>query len=64
MTLHRTPEASRMLGVSDATLKRMRDSHGGYLILGKHYFLLPSRNAAIRWDVEAIEKEFSKRRFH
>ena len=61
MELLRTPDAARALGRSPQYLKRLRDSHGGFLVLGTHYCQAPSRNAAITWDVEAISKELCKR---
>ena len=43
-------------------LKRKRDSHGGYLENGKHYFYRgDSVNAAIIWDVDLIKKAFNAR---
>lgn len=61
MELLRTPDAARALGRSPQFLKRLRESHGGYLVLGKHYFEAPSRNAAITWDVQAVNQELCKR---
>ena len=61
MELLPTPAAARALGRSPQYLKRLRDSHGGFLVLGTHYFQAPSRNAAITWDVEAFSKELCKR---
>lgn len=59
--LLRTPDAARALGRSQQYLKRLRESHGGFLVLGTHYFQAPSRNAAITWDVEAINQELCRR---
>ena len=59
--LLRTPDAARHLQVSGSFLKRKRDTHGGFLVGGEHYFLGASTNASIRWDVDAIAREFHKR---
>jgi len=61
MELLRTPDAARALGRSTQFLKRLRDTHGGFLVLGTHYFQAPSRNAAITWDVQAVNQELCKR---
>ena len=49
-----TTEASRLLGRSASFLKRLRDTHGGFLEAGKHYAMAPSSNAAITWNVSLI----------
>ena len=59
--LLRTPDAAKHLQVSESYLKRLRDSHGGFLVGGEHYFLGASSNASIRWDVDLIQKELHKR---
>ena len=59
--LLRTPDAAKHLQVSQSYLKRLRDSHGGFLVGGEHYFLGASYNASIRWDVDLIQKELHKR---
>ena len=59
--LLRTPDAVKHLQVSQSYLKRLRDSHGGFLVGGEHYFLGASSNASIRWDVDLIQKELHKR---
>ena len=59
--LLRTPDAAKYLQISESFLKRKRDTHGGFLIGGEHYFLGASSNASIRWDVDAITREFHKR---
>ena len=57
-----TPEAAKDLCCSTQFLKRKRDSHGGFLELGKHYFYRgDSVNAAIIWSVDLVQKEFHKR---
>ena len=59
--LLRTPDAAKHLQVSQSYLKRLSDSHGGFLVGGEHYFLGASSNASIRWDVDLIHKELHKR---
>ena len=56
-----TQDAAKHLQVSQSYLKRLRDSHGGFLVGGEHYFLGASSNASIRWDVDLIQKELHKR---
>ena len=59
--LLRTPDAAQHLEVSQSYLKRLRDTHGGFLVGGEHYFLGASSNASILWDVPAIQRELHKR---
>ena len=59
--LLRTPDAAQHLQVSQSYLKHLRDTHGGFLVGGEHYFLGASSNASIRWDVLAIQRELHKR---
>ena len=59
--LLRTPDAAQHLQVSQSYLKRLRDTHGGFLVGGEHYFLGASSNASIRWDVSSIQRELHKR---
>ena len=59
--LLRTPDAAQHLQVSQSYLKSLRDTHGGFLVGGEHYFLGASSNASIRWDVLAIQRELHKR---
>ena len=59
--LLRTPDAAKYLQISESFLKRKRDTHGGFLVGGEHYFLGASSNASIRWDVDAIAREFHMR---
>ena len=59
--LLRTPDAAQHLQVSQSYLKRLRDTHGGFLVGGEHYFLGASSNASIRRDVLAIQRELHKR---
>lgn len=61
MAILKTPQAADALGCSISYLKRLRESHGGFLKLGKHYHCKPSSNAAITWDVELIRKELNRR---
>ena len=57
-----TPDAGKALGVSPITLKRRRDSHGGFLEHGRHWrFKTESPNSAIRWEVDLIRRELEKR---
>ena len=56
MELLPTPAAARALGRSPQDPKRLWDSRGGFLVLGKHYFQAPSRNAAITWDLQAVNQ--------
>jgi hypothetical protein len=56
-----TPAAALALGRSSSYLKRLRDSHGGFLEAGKHYAVAPSSNAAITWHVESIRQELNRR---
>ena len=57
----RTPMAAMALGCSQNHLKRCRDTHGGFLVVGEHYILGSSHSAAILWDVEAIRAAFHYR---
>ena len=57
----RTPDAARHLQVSESFLKRKRDTHGGFLVGGEHYFLGASTNASIIWDVDRIEQLLHQR---
>jgi hypothetical protein len=56
-----TPSAALALGRSTSYLKRLRDSHGGFLESGKHYAVAPSSNAAITWNIELVRKELNRR---
>lgn len=56
-----TSAASQALGRSPSFLKRLRDTHGGFLELGRHYSLAPSRTAPITWNVTRIQEELNKR---
>jgi hypothetical protein len=57
-----SPEAADYLGVSKDTLRRRRDTAGGYLVNGKHWrHAGDSSNSKIVWAVELIAAEFNKR---
>jgi hypothetical protein len=56
-----TPAAALALGRSSSYLKRLRDSHGGFLESGRHYAVAPSSNAAITSNVDAIRIELNRR---
>ena len=57
-----TPKAAEFLCCSAQFLKKKRDSHGGYLEEGKHYFYRgDAPNAAIVWNVELILEELHSR---
>ena len=56
-----TRKACELLGRSPDYLKRLRDSHGGFLEEGIHYCVALAHNAAICWNVEEIRKELHKR---
>ena len=61
VTILKTPQAADALGCCVSYLKRQRDTHGGFLELGKHYHRKPSSNASITWDVDLIRAEMNKR---
>jgi len=57
-----TPEAARQLGIHENTLKKKRDTHGGYLVSGRDYrFATDSPRSKILWNVESIKEQFHKR---
>ena len=56
-----TRDAALALGRSTSYLKRLRDSHGGWLESGVHYALAPSSNASITWNVPLIRDALNKR---
>tara|TARA_Y100001968_G_scaffold184971_1_gene169417 strand:- start:174 stop:440 length:267 start_codon:yes stop_codon:yes gene_type:complete len=61
-TLLATPEAAKFLCCSAQFLKRKRDSSGGFLENGKHYFYRgDSVNAAIIWNVDLVQKALNTR---
>ena len=56
-----TRDAAIALGRSTSYLKRLRDSHGGFLQSGKHYATAPSVNATICWNVPEIRDALNRR---
>ena len=52
--LYKSASAGPMLCLSVAHLHRLKDSQGGPLIEGEHWFPGPTANSSIRWDVPAI----------
>ena len=50
-----TPEAASVLGLSQSTLRRMRQREPG-LELGTHYKRGMFRNSTCRWNVAEIER--------
>ena len=59
--LYKTSAAAPMLCLSQGHLQRLKDSQGGPLIEGKHWFSGPTPNSPIRWDVPAIQDLLSRR---
>ena len=59
--LYKTSAAAPMLCLSQGHLQRLKDSQGGPLIEGKHWFSGPTPNSPIRWDVPEILKLLSHR---
>jgi hypothetical protein len=59
--LYKTSAAAPMLCLSQGHLQRLKDSQGGPLIEGEHWFSGPTPNSPIRWDVDSIQKELHKR---
>ncbi len=56
-----TAVAAPSVGCSVNHLKRQRDTHGGFLVAGKDYFLGSSRSSSILWNVPSIREKFHKR---
>ena len=50
-----------MLCLSAGHLHKLKDSQGGPLIEGKHWFSGPTPNSPIRWDVAEIQTLLSQR---
>ena len=48
ITLFRTSDTARSLGISNNYLKNLRESQGGFLIQGEDYFLGVSVTDSIR----------------
>ena len=59
--LYKSSTAAPMLCLSIGHLQRLKDSQGGPLIEGEHWFSGPTPNSPIRWDVQAILKVLSHR---
>ena len=59
--LYKSSTAAPMLCLSVGHLQRLKDSQGGPLIEGKHWFPGPTANSPIRWDVSAILELLRKR---
>ena len=57
--LYKSATAGPMLCLSVGHLHRLKDSQGGPLIEGEHWFAGPTPNSPIRWDVAAILKVLS-----
>ena len=57
--LYKSSTAGPMLCLSVGHLHRLKDSQGGPLIEGEHWFSGPTPNSPIRWDVAAILKVLS-----
>tara|TARA_Y100001972_G_C7526666_1_gene265528 strand:- start:50 stop:289 length:240 start_codon:yes stop_codon:yes gene_type:complete len=56
-----TSRAALALGRSADTLKRKRDSEGGFLENGYHYCLGDCRNSPITWHIKRCIEAFNKR---
>ena len=56
-----TKAAADALGISTDSLKRYRETAGGFLEGGTHYIVGPSINSPITWSVEAIRQAFHAR---
>ena len=59
--LFKTSAAAPMLCLSQGHLQRLKDSQGGPLIEGEHWFSGPTPNSPIRWDVQAVLNLLSHR---
>ena len=59
--LYKSATAGPMLCLSVGHLHRLKDSQGGPLIEGEHWFPGPTANSPIRWDVPAILELLRKR---
>ena len=59
--LYKSATAGPMLCLSVGHLHRLKDSQGGPLIEGQHWFPGPTANSPIRWDVAAILELLRKR---
>ena len=59
--LYKSSVAAPILCLSVAHLQKLKDSQGGPLVEGEHWFPGPSANSPIRWDVPAILDLLRKR---
>ena len=59
--LYKSSTAGPLLCLSVGHLHRLKDSQGGPLIEGEHWFPGPTANSPIRWDVAAILELLRKR---
>jgi len=59
--LFKTSAAAPMLCRSQGHLRRLKDSQGGPLIEGEHWFSGPTPNSPISWDVPVILGVLSRR---
>ena len=59
--LYKTSAAAPMLCLSQGHLQRLKDSQGGPLIEGEHWFSGPTPKSPIRWEVAAIQELLSRR---
>ena len=59
--LYKTSTTGPMLFLSVGHLHRLKDSQGGPLIEGKHWFPGPTANSTIRWNVPEILELLRKR---
>ena len=59
--LYKSSTAGPMLCLSVGHLHRLKDSQGGPLIEGEHWFSGPTPKSPIRWDVPAIQELLSRR---
>ena len=56
-----TAAAAKALGVSPDTLKRRRETSGGFLENRTHYVVGPAKNSPIVWRVESCREAFNAR---
>lgn len=54
----RKPDAALALACSQNHLKRLRDTHGGFLVEGEDYCPGTSRTAPITWNIDRIRAAF------
>ena len=59
--LYKSATAGPMLCLSVGHLHRLKDSQGGPLIEGEHWFSGIAPNSPIRWDVAAIQQLLHRR---